>query len=317
MSQRVVFYNDSFLPEREVCVPLYDAALMAGEACFEVTRTFNHRPFRLREHLERLQGSLDVLEIDPGKSLDELEEITLETLNRNLPSEADEIDWQIIQNISRGPASGFEAAFPAAPHRPTILVSCFPLIPRLASLARFYETGVDLVVPDQRAIPPGLLPTHVKTRGRLHYLIAKLETQKRHPGCWPVLLDPDDHLTEGTSYNYFLVRDGALLTSPVDDVLIGITRGFVLEMAGRLGIPTCEQKIGFADARSADEMFVTATSFGIIHAHSFEGTLVGTGKIGPLTQQISAALQADVGLDYAAQARAYAQRLEAWEARQR
>ncbi|MEK6238584.1 MAG: aminotransferase class IV, partial [Planctomycetales bacterium] len=269
MSQRTVYFNGRFVPESEARLPLYDGAVIAGEAVFEVTRTFAHRPFRLRSHLERLAGGLETLGIETPETLDELEQITLETLRRNLSTEPEDVDWQILQNISRGPARGFHQAFAEEEIRPTILIACFPLISKLGSLADKFQTGVDLVVPSQRAIPPDLLPTHVKTRGRLHYLLASLQTASARPGRWPVLLDPKGHLTEGPTFNFFLVRHGVLRTCPAEDVLVGVTRGFVLEIAHRLGIPVDENALTQDDALAAEEMFATATSFGVIHGRSF------------------------------------------------
>ena len=84
MSDRVVYLNGKFVAEADARVSIYDSAMVMGDAAFEVTRTFRHQPFRLRNHLERLTHSLAVLCIDLGMSLDELERLTIETLARNL-----------------------------------------------------------------------------------------------------------------------------------------------------------------------------------------------------------------------------------------
>ena len=88
MSVRTVYFNGAFVPESEARVSIFDSALMYGDMAFEMTRTFNHKPFRLREHLERLYGSLRLLEIDCGLTIDEMERATLATLERNIPTES-------------------------------------------------------------------------------------------------------------------------------------------------------------------------------------------------------------------------------------
>ena len=83
MSERSVYFNGQFVPESEARVSIFDSALMYGDMAFEMTRTYNQTPFRLQEHLERLYGSLKLMEIDCGLSLEEMKQVTLETLERN------------------------------------------------------------------------------------------------------------------------------------------------------------------------------------------------------------------------------------------
>ena len=100
MSVRTVYFNGAFVPESEARVSIFDSALMYGDMAFEMTRTFNHKPFRLREHLERLYGSLRLLEIDCGLTIDEMERATLATLERNIPTVSADVDWQIMHDVS-------------------------------------------------------------------------------------------------------------------------------------------------------------------------------------------------------------------------
>ena len=87
----------------------------------------NHKPFRLREHLIRLYGSLRLLEIDCGLTIEEMEQVTRETLQRNLPTEASDVDWQIMHDVSRGPLPIYHTALPDG-LLPTVLINCWPLI---------------------------------------------------------------------------------------------------------------------------------------------------------------------------------------------
>ncbi|MGD9645906.1 MAG: aminotransferase class IV [Pirellulales bacterium] len=308
-SRRVVYLSGHFVPEHEARLSIYDAALTTGDMAFEVTRTINGTPYRLRNHLERLAHSLAQLRIDPGLTLDEFETVTNETLARNRPSEAADVDWNIIHNVSRGPAGPFAEAFAPDEMRPTVVVSCFPLVRKLAELADCYETGLDVVVPPQRSIPSELFDATIKTRARLHYHRAAYQAEDMLPGASAVLVDPDGYLTEGTTGNVFLVRKGVLETPEPRNLLIGVTRTAVLELAGNEGIPARETNLTLADALEADELFLTSTSIGILHARTFQRRTVGDGRIGPLTRRLQAALYRQVGLDFGAQARKYAQRL--------
>ena len=314
MPSRVVYYNGHFIPEREARVSIFDSGLLYGEFAFEMTRTFHQQPFQLRRHLERLRGSLDFLQIDPGLSLHELEQLTLETLKRNLQTESAEIDWHIRHDISRGPAELFSSAFPEEGLRPTVIISCWPLVKALGRFAPNYDHGVRLIVSPQKSIPPDLIDPRAKTRSRVHFQLAQLDAARRSPGAWPVLTDGEGFFTEGPSWNIFIVRDGTLISPPGEEILHGVSREITLQAAAEAGIPTREEQISPQDARNADEMFCTATSFGIVHASEFEGVRLGDGTPGPILYKLIPGWRSRVGLDFVAQARRYAELLPAWEA---
>jgi len=309
MSRRVIYFNDRFVPEREARVSIYDSGLMMGDMAFEVTRTYRHQPFRLRNHLERLLGSLAALRISLPLAIDELERLTLETLAANLPTEDDDVDWNIIHNVSRGPAGGFSDAFPPEARRPTLIISCYPLLAKMAALAPAYARGVNVVVPAQRALPAELFNSHIKTRSRLHYKLADLQANEAHPGSVAVLVDPDGFLTEATSGNLFVVRHGELQTPRPDNLLLGVTREMVLLLAAEVHIPARETNLTVDVASTAEEMFITSTSIGILHVRTFQGSLVGDGKLGPVTRRLRTAFEAAVGVEFGAQAALYAQKL--------
>ena len=307
MSQRIVYRNGRFVPEAEARVSIYDSALVMGDMAFEVTRTVSGRPFRLDDHLARLFHTLGALRIDPGLTVAQMRAVSEETLARNLATEPEEVDWNIIHNVSRGPAAAWRDAFTADELRPTVIVSCFPLLEKLGALAGAYEAGIDLVVPTQRSLPGDLLDDALKTRSRLHYQLANLQAAEMRPGAWAVLVDPAGHLTEGTSGNLFLARHGELLTPTADNLLPGITRQMVMERAAGLGIACRETDITLERAADAEEMFLTSTSIGILHARTFQGKAIGGDGIGPVASRLRAALGQAVGVDFAAQAARYAE----------
>lgn len=314
MPNRIVYFNGRFIPERDARVSIFDSGLLYGEFAFEMTRTFHQKPFQLRRHLERLRNSLDFLQIDPGLSLDELEQLTLETLDRNLRTESTEIDWHIRHDLSRGPAELFSSVFPSEELRSTVIISCWPLVKALGKFAPNYDRGVNLIVSSQKSIPPELIDPRAKTRSRVHFQLAQLEASRREPGAWPVLTDSAGDLTEGPSWNVFIVRDGTLISPPGEEILHGVSREITLQAAADAGIPTCEEQISPERARQAEEIFCTATSFGIVHASRFEGTRIGDGTPGPILQKLIPGWRARVGLDFVAQARRYSELLPAWEA---
>jgi len=315
MSKRVVYFNGDFVPESEARVSIFDSALMFGDMAFEMTRTYNGKPFKLREHLERLYGSLRLLEIDCGLSIEEMERLTLETLDRNRPTELDDMDWQIMHDVSRGPLDIYRTAF-ADELRPTVSINCWPLVTHMGSFVPAYTSGVHVVVPAQQTLPAHLVDPKAKTRSRLHYQMAVLQAGRAGRGCWPVLLDPDGFLAEGPGWNIFLVKNGELLTPEPRNILLGVSRATTLELARQLDIPIRETNLGRYEALMADEIFCTATTYGLVHAATFEGQEVGDESPGPVFIKITEAWKELAGVDFIAQAHDYAARLPEWEKRQ-
>ncbi len=302
MSQRVVYLNGEFVPESAARLSIYDAALCDGAMAFEVSRTFNGRLFKLREHLQRLGDTLTALGIDPCISLQELESQSEETLARNTSTEASDVDWNLIINISSGPSTAFQDAFSAKELRPTVVISCFPLTRRLASMAGAYQQGLDAVVPKQSALPPELLNPSIKTRGRLHFLIAARRASAQQPGAVAILVNQRGHLTESTNANVFLVRNGQLFTPRLKDVLQGVTRGVIIQLAEELGLNPTETDLSVQDAADADEVLLTSTSIGVLHVRSFNANQVGDGTLGPVGTRLRSAFEKLVHVDFAAQA---------------
>lgn len=315
MSQRIVYFNGEFVPESQARVSIFDSALMYGDMAFEMTRTYNGRPFRLRDHLERLAASLRLLEIDCGLSLEDMECVTLETLERNNPSEPADMDWQIMHDVSRGALDLYRSALPEG-LRPTVSINCWPLVTHMGRFAPTYETGVQIVIPAQQTLPAHLVDPKAKTRSRLHYQMANLQARRMGEGRWPVLLDPDGFLAEGPGWNIFLVKNGVLLTPEPRNILLGVSRATTMELARELRIPVREANMGRYEALQADEIFCTATTYALVHAATFEGQSVGDGRPGPVFRKLLEAWKKTTGVDFVLQARQYAAALPDWEARQ-
>lgn len=314
MPDRVIYFNGEFRPERDAKVSIFDSGYLYGETAFEMTRTFNGEPFHLRQHLERLQGTLRFLEIDPGLSLDELEALTRQTLARNRATEAADVDWHIRHDLSRGPAEMYLPIF--SDPRPMLMISCWPLLRSMGKFAPNYEHGVQVVVSPQKSLPPELIDPRAKTRSRVHFQLAQLHARKLGP-VWPVLTDALGFLTEGPSWNILVIRDGVLYSPKSNHILHGVSRSITMEAARRIGMPTEDADIEIAFAEEADEILCTATSFGLVPVVKFEGEVVGAGQPGEYYQRLFDQWKQIVGLDFVAQAKSYAPRVAEWEERER
>ena len=299
-NQRVVYLNGEIIPESEAVLPFRDRGVKYGDAVFDTTRTFGHKIFKLREHLERLYRSLRYVRIDPGLTIDEMAAITEDILKRNLPLIGEEEDYWVSQRITRGIIDPNERSAWPDYVGPTVIVECIPL--PLSTRAKLYRDGIDVIVPATRRTAPSMVSPRAKTHNYLNLIIADLEVQAQNEEAFAVLLDENGNLCEGRGSNIFMVRDGVLLTPRERYVLPGVSRQTVIELAAGEGIACEETDFDLFDAYNGDEFFITSTSFCICPVRSINGSLFGDGSVpGPVTGRLMKAYVDLVGFDWISQ----------------
>lgn len=304
-NQRVAYLNGKILPESEVRISFRDRGYKYGDAVFDMTRTFGHRIFRLKEHIDRFYRSLRYVRIDPGLSPSEMMRLSEEVLERNLHLIGPNDDYWVGQRVTRGvdPVAGETPAETG----PTVVIECTPL--PLKARAHYYRDGIEIVVPSTRRVPPTSLSPRAKTHNYLNMIIAEQEARAVNPKAWAVLLDENGNLAEGQGSNIFIVRDGIIHTPSERYVLPGVSRATAIELAGQLGIRLVEGDIDLFDAYVADEAFVTSTSFCICPIRSINGHTMAESAIpGPVTRALMDAYVRHVEFDWVGQ---YLRHLEA------
>lgn len=305
-SNRVVYFNGQLVPEAEARVSIYDSALMFGDVAFEMTRSFNKKQFKLREHLERLIASARWLHIPFEMSVDELEACCQQVIAANDPLFAPDDEHRLMIDITRGLLGIYADRVNVRPGV-NLIIADFPLRWTVQDSAHLYTEGIDVVIPSQRMIPASLLEPKAKNRNRIHYLMANVELSNyKGKNAWAVLLDPDGFVTEGTGSNFFLVKNGVIYSPEPRNILRGISRDYVIELAGELGIPFKEKNLEPFDILTADEAFFTCTPFSIVPAFKFHGRAIGTGQIGPVYSKLINRWSKNVGVDIIGQIQAYA-----------
>lgn len=294
---RIAWFNGRFVPEREVLVPFRDRGFKYGDAVFDTTRTFGHRIFKVREHLERLYRSMAYLRIDPGLAPDRMAEITEEVVRRNLPLLEPDEDYWVTQRVSRGLDASAREIWPQ--DGATVIVECVPL--PLRERAPLFRDGIRVITPSVRRAPPQALSPRVKTHNYLNLIAGDLEVKARDPEAWAILLDTNGNLGEGMGSNVFLVSGGTLVTPREQTVLAGISRDTVIALARESGIPVVEKDLDLYDAYTADEAFLTSTSLCVCPVQSVNGARVGKAVPGPITRQLTEAYCRLVDFDFVAQ----------------
>ena len=304
-TERLVYMNGVFVPEKDAKVSIFDSALMFGDMIFEMTRSFNKIQFKLNEHIERMYAGIKMLKIPIEMTPKEMEQAVYQTIEKNVPVFRDTDEHRVMIDVTRGLLSMYANAF-GGKTKPLVIISVFPVKWTVAPLTPLYDSGVHAVIPSQRAIPADLLEPKIKHRSRMHYLVANLEVALvDDPTAWALLLDPDGFITEGTGSNFFIVKDGKLLTPEPRNILRGTRRKYTMQLARELGIEVVECNLNTYDAITAEEAFFTSTAFTLMACVKVNGNPLGDGGIGPITQKLIGAWNEFVGLDFIAQARGY------------
>jgi len=304
-SERFVYINGEFVTELNAKISIYDSALMFGDMVFEMTRSFNKEQFKLREHLERLYMGIKLLHIPINMTIEEMEQACLETIAKNEDAFEEHDEHRLMINVSRGPLGLYAPVF-SGKLEPTVVIADFPLKWTVAAMAPLYDSGINAVIPSQRAIPASLMDPKIKNRSRLFYQMANIEvSQMKGENNWALLLDPDGFITEGTGDNFFIVKDGTIISPEGRNILRGISRDYIFELAKELNIPCIEKNIESYDVYEADEAFMTATPFCLLPTVTLNGIKIGSGEMGKVSRLLLKKWSDNVGLDIESQIREY------------
>ncbi|APW44189.1 aminotransferase class IV [Rhodoferax saidenbachensis] len=295
---RLVYFNGKMVPEADAKVSIYDSALMFGDMVFEMTRSFGKKQFKLREHIDRLYVGLKILRIPLQMTPEEMERACYETMEVNDHLFTADDEHRLMIDVSRG-LLGIYQGIEGLHKGPNVIIADFPLRWTVATMGQLFDTGINAVITSQRAIPANLLDPKIKNRSRIFYLMANIEaSQVEGDNNWALLLDPDGFIAEGTGDNFFIIKNGVVITPEGRNILRGISRDYVLhELCPQLGIPVVEKNIEPYDVYTADEAFMTGTPFCMLPVTALNGNPIGSGKVGEVFTRILNQWSANTGVD--------------------
>src|SRR3990167_8771107 len=298
---RRISLNGQLFPESEARVSVYDSSLMFGDMVFEMMRTFNKVPFRLREHMERLKASWEFVDIPLEYSVDELMVMHDNLIMANRAEFGPDDEIRSLINVSRGTLTLYGNL--GLPMGPWVMMTCFPLRWIVQGASKLYQEGANAFITSQRTIPAQYLEPKVKNRSRLHYKLADIEAKKRDPEGWALLLDDQGFIAEGAGSNFFIVKERTVITPEGRNCLRGISRGYIMDLCKRHGIDCKEANIEPYDVMTADEAFFTCTPYSIAPCVKLNDKPIGDGKIGKLTKFLIHKWEDAVGVNFVEQVR--------------
>ena len=266
-----VYLNGQYLPLSQARVPVLDRGFLFGDGVYEVIPVYGGRPFRLDEHLRRLDNSLAGIRMVSPLSDAEWAEV----FNRLIDGPADQY---IYLQVTRGAANKRDHAIPEG-IAPTVFAMCSPISP-------IPLDGIKAVtLEDVR-----WRWCQIKAITLLANVLLRQAAVEQ--GAAEAILVRDGWVTEGAASNIFIVRNDVLITPPKDnDILPGITRDLVLELALQHGFAVEERRFTLEELKEAEEIWMTSSTREVLAVTELDGAPVGQGAPGPYWQRMQAVYQ--------------------------
>ena len=271
-----VYLNGRFMPLADAKVSVLDRGFVFGDGVYEMIPVYSRKPFRLEEHLRRLQGSLDGIRLANPHGTAQWRELIGQLIALQVFD-----DQSVYLQITRGVAPR-DHAFPQGV-APSVFMFAQPLVS--ATDAQKAAGVCAITAPDIR-----WGRCDIKAISLLANVLAR--QQAVDAVCAETVMLRDGFLSEGAASNIFVVKNGMLLAPPPSNlILTGITYDVVLELAAAHGVPHELRAIREAELRSADELWMTSSTKEIMPIVKLDGEPVGAGAPGPLARQMDALYQ--------------------------
>ncbi|MCM3129953.1 branched-chain-amino-acid transaminase [Paenibacillus provencensis] len=275
-AEQWIYLDGQYVTKENAKVSVFDHGFLYGDGIFEGIRIYNGNIFKCKEHLDRLYDSAKSIMLDIPLSHDEMREAMAETIRRN-----EMRNGYIRLVVSRGYGNLGIDPLRCEKASVVIIVEELSIYPEEA-----YLKGLRTISVSQRRNIPDALNPKIKSLNYLNNVLVKI--QSNHAGVGEaIMLNSQGYVTEGSSDNIFIVKNGVLITPPCYlGALEGITRNAIIELADKIGLPFKEQPFTLHDVYVADEVFFTGTAAEVIAAYEVDGRTIGTGVAGPITLQL-------------------------------
>ncbi len=263
----------------QAVVSVFDHGFLYGDGVYETLRTYNRQPFLLDRHLARLRASAERLALAVPPTDADLEDRMRVTMRDVTPD--GEVTIRVL--VTRG--VGDLTYDPAACPHPTIVMIVRPHRDIPDSLL---HDGVSVVVASVLRNHPRTVDPSIKSNNLLNNVLAMQEAVRRQ-AHEAILLNHRGELAECSQSNLFAVRDGIVLTPPLDAGLLeGVTRNFLFEVGAGIGVPVREAVLREADLEQVDELFITSTTREVIPVVCVGDQAIGSGHPGPIAARLLA-----------------------------
>jgi branched-chain amino acid aminotransferase len=281
MGHELAYVNGKIVPVAEATVPVHDRSFLYGDGAFDTAVARQGRVFRLEAHIDRLFRSLAVLRIPPPLAQTDLRAAALDLMRRNRM-----VDGFLRMVVSRGTCAYVSLDPRTTTGGPTlVMLTRGAAPPEDLGTIHGQRDGVRAVTAAVRKTPTASLESRVKSNNYLNSILARFEAIDAGVDE-AILLDLQGRVTEGSGDNVFAVAGDRLLTPPAINILKGITREAVLDLAARAGVRAEERDLTPYDLYTADEALLTSTVVGVLPIVELDGRAIGTGAAGPIARRL-------------------------------
>ncbi len=272
---RIVYVNGNYVPESEAKVSVFDRGFLMADGVYEVTSVLDGRIVDFDGHARRLARSLS--ELDMACPVDDAE---LLTIHKELVARNNVDEGMVYLQITRGAPAERDFAFPDPSTVPSTIVLFTQSKPGLAD-SPLAKKGMRVIsIPDVR-----WGRRDIKTVQLLYPSLGKMMAKKA--GVDDAWMVEEGVVTEGTSNNAYIVKDGTIVTRQLGhEILAGITRNAVLRFAHEAQMRIEERAFSIAEAQAADEAFITSATTFVMPVVEIDGTAIGTGAPGPIARRL-------------------------------
>ncbi len=276
MTTDTVYLNGEFMPLEEARIPVLDRGFIFGDGVYEVVPVYSRHPFRLSEHLQRLQHSLDGIRLKNPLRDEEWSRLVNDIVARNSGD-----DQAVYFQVTRGAAKRAHE-FPQQVKPTVFMMSSVMTSPPREQV----EHGVACItLSDFR-----WLRCDIKSVSLLGNCLAKQLAVDA--GALEVVMFRDGYLTEASASNVFVVRDGVLLAPPKDHLILpGITYDVILELAAANRISFEVREVHEQEVKTAQEIWVSSSTKEVLAVTALDGRPVGDGTPGSVFRRMHALYQ--------------------------
>lgn len=273
--ETIVYISGKYVPEAEARISVFDHVILYGDGVYDTMCAWNHMVFKLDEHVDRLFESAHAVRLVIPLAKKKMKEVILETVRRNKLRNA---YVKIIVTRGVGP----QPLMSPKDCEPAVIVFAVPYMSLVGTEGE--DKGIKMIVSSLRRIPNECISTKIKSCNYLNHILMRMEANEAGADD-AIELDMEGYVCEAPGYNVFMVKEGILYT-PGENILVGITRQTVIELAEKAGIRVVEGRIQVFDLYNADEAFLSSTAGGIFAVGEIDGRIIADGKAGPVTKMM-------------------------------
>ncbi len=276
-----IILGDQILGRPDVHIDLEDRGYQFGDGVYEVIRVYGGKLFTMKEHIARLFASAKKIKLDISMAPEQIQKLVEDLVKEN------EVDFgSVYMQVTRGAAPRTHMFPKPASNTKAVFTAYTNEVPKPASQL---ENGVEAITAEDIR----WLRCDIKSLNLLPNVLAKQEAADA--GCFEAILHRSGIVTEGSSSNAYIVKNGEVITHPADHLILnGITRQVLVKLCKENGIPFVEKEFELKDLQNADEVFITSTTSEVMPVIKVDGKTVGDGTPGKITRKLQELFEAKI-----------------------